>query len=376
MNHATPHPGISQLGDYRLLKNGSFLVLALQRPEGTVVCKLAKNNSEKLRREIDRLALLREKYPLLSSWMPAFGGKGWLNSPLMGCQLYYLLDYVPGQTLGDALMSGDLQGAAGRELLARLVGRLLDHVAEHEMLPPSPSFWLRDQLLCALGNIQALELSGPLIEATDVVVNGVKLHALTENLQRILASKPVCDLAYTQPPVSPLGHWNFHSQNILLAADRPDGFAIIDPDSSLAICDPMFGLARLLYSFVHDCAEANSYEIAADPLPAFPGNACRFEAMIHVSPAAIEAYRPLFLGLARQEQNSHIGSLDVRLANPREKLRLELNLLLCLLLGVAVNHEPSPRLIEDDLSRFHHAGLFLLLNAMMMAEKLAHDTGC
>jgi hypothetical protein len=373
MNHAPPPPGMSELGCYRLLKNGSFLVLALQRPEGTVVCKLAKNNSEKLRREIDRLALLRAKYPLLSSWMPKFRGEGWLNSPLMGRQLYYLLDFVPGQTLGDALMKGELQGAAARDWLAGLTGRLLDHMAEHETLPPSQDFWLGGQLRSACERIKGLELTGPLVEAPDLIINGVKLHALAENVQRLLDRPAVRSLALSPPPVSALGHWNFHSQNILIAPERPGGFAIIDPDSSLAVCDPMFGLARLLYSFVHDCSEADSYEIASDPLPAFPRNGWRITATLQAPPGAIEAYRPLYLGLFGQEQTAQIGLLDPRLAEPREKLRLDLNLLLCLLRGVAVNHEPSLRPIDGDLSRFRHAGLFLLLNAMALAQELAHD---
>ena len=51
--------------------------------------------------------------------------------------------------------------------------------------------------------------------------------------------------------------------------------------------------------------------------------------------------------------------------------RLKLSLLLCLLRGVGVNYKASYPLNYGDMTHFHNEAVFLLLNAIELADLIA-----
>ncbi|MFM2130549.1 MAG: hypothetical protein RL477_2095, partial [Pseudomonadota bacterium] len=197
-------------------------------------------------------------------------------------------------------------------------------------------------------------------------------RGLRDSVERIVTSDTFDRLIRKSPAISDLGHWNFHGENIILNSRFPDGFAVIDPDVSLDECDPVFGLARLLYTFPHDTAEHTYYIINSDLLMP-KGNTPRpeFEIAFTWPESTLVNYRYLYRGVLDGEM-PRVFDLDPRFANDaRLWYRLNVSLLLCLLRGVSVNYKPNYPLHYGDMVHFQNEALFILLNAIELADLIA-----
>lgn len=358
--------------NHRILKDGSFLVLALDRPDGTVVCKIAREDNAKIRREIDRIAALKQRFRHLAEWMPASLGEGVIEGGVLEGKLFSLQQFVSGPTLSQLL-----QRKASQNDIAATVGRvvtnLIDHIEDHKAID-SGQGWFDGMIRAAFTRILDIPLVGAVARLPEVVINGQPRKGLRASVEQIIDSAAFDRFIRKQPAIAGLGHWNFHGENIILNDGFTQGFAIIDPDVSLDECDPMFGLARLLYSFPHDSAERSEYLIASDLLMPRGGTIDgRFDVSFTWPDEVMENYRFLYRGV-RDGRLPHVYELDSRFAsNPHLWYRLLISLLLCLLRGVGVNYKASYPLNYGDMAHFQNEAVFLLLNAIELADLIASD---
>ncbi|MBF0371886.1 MAG: phosphotransferase [Alphaproteobacteria bacterium] len=364
------HPRQLSFASHKVLKDGSWIVVRIDLPDRSVICKIIKGDAEKLRREVTRIEALRETFPTLAQLMPAIIGQGHLRGCMPEGRPYYLQEFVGGTTLGDALQQGGEIATEAQAMLGPILRTLLDHVDEHRAIEMAdPRQWLFSSLAGALDRLKDLPVIDTLARASSILINGRRRDGLAACLARLL---PIAEatLPADAITVAALGHWNFHAQNLILTGEKPAGFAIIDPDSSLDSCDPMFGIARLLYSFPHDVAEQGGYRLVTDHLLRDEMPNPRFEVEFGWIHTAIAAYGALYHGLFAPGQLPRAVDLDRRLADPAQALRLHLNLLLCLMRGAAVNHEADFQVVDGNLRHLRNNGVFLYLHAVDLANTL------
>ena len=355
---------------HRVLKDGAFLVLALDRPDGTVVCKIAKEDNAKIRREIDRIADLKQRFSHLARWMPASLGEGLIEGGVLEGRLFSLQQFVSGPTLSQ-LLQGQTSQQDIAATMSNVVTNLIDHIEDHRPID-SGQGWFDGMIRAAFTRILDLPLVGAVARLPEVTINGQVRKGLRSSVERIIDSPAFDQAIRKRPAIAGLGHWNFHGENIILNAGFSEGFAVIDPDVSLDECDPMFGLARLLYSFPHDSAERSEYLIASDLLMPRGGTIDgRFDVSFTWPEQVMENYRSLYRGVL-DGKLPQVYALDGRFASDsRLWYRLQISLLLCLLRGVGVNYRASYPLNYGDMTHFQNEAVFLLLNAIELADMIA-----
>jgi hypothetical protein len=363
--------------NHRILKDGLFLVLALERPEGAVVCKIAKEDNSKVQREVDRICSLKERYSHLERWMPDFLGEGIIQGGVLEGHLFYLQNFISGPTLSQWLQQ-QTPANGNEDILATtrgVVSKLLDHVEDHTPID-SGRGWFDGMIHAALTRILEIPLVGDIARLPDVTVNGHVRRGLRNSIESVIDSPRFNTTIRENQAISELGHWNFHGENIILNPDLDDGFAIIDPDVSLNECDPIFGLARLLYTFPHDAAEQVAYLINSDLLmPKGDTIDSRFDVSFIWPEQTLENYRYLYRGIF-DGKLPQIHSLDQRFSSdPSLWYRLEISLLLCLLRGVGINYRTHYPLNYGDMVHYQNEAVFLLLNAIELADMIVagHD---
>lgn len=203
------------------------------------------------------------------------------------------------------------------------------------------------------------------------MIDGRAYRSLGYCLDAILSSQAIGYLDQIPSELSDLGHWNFHGDNIVLATlAQTDGYAVIDPDVSISLCDPMFGLARLLYTFVHDTAAFDYHTIRSSFYLLYTASAAAFEIELDWPRNSAGSYQSLFSGSDGGMFGDPIVAGKARLMEPSVALRLELCRLYCLLRGVKVNYVPRLRYINQDPTLFCNRTIFLFLQAVVFANRL------
>ena len=86
--------------------------------------------------------------------------------------------------------------------------------------------------------------------------NGNKFENLSSAI-KILSHKNYMEIS-KNPLKMILSHANYHGDNLILKKNKVH---IIDPDVSISIVPRSFALARFIYTYVHDSADYNDYDI-------------------------------------------------------------------------------------------------------------------
>jgi len=355
--------------NHKVLKNGSALVLRLDTEDGPVVCKIAHANNAILEREAARIQQLKSRYPGLGERLPAILGQGVIGSGLHRDKTFYLQEFIEGETLACRLQKEGAERGQNIHVLRSIASDLLDFNEEHDFdkgQDRRSGHWMRDYIGEANHRLLGLEHIGYLASQDEIVINGKPRISLSRCLERIYRSNVFGQLNQMTSSISVLGHWNFHAENILLT-DRDGSFRVIDPDAKIDVSDPMFGLARLLYSFPHDTAENRQYLIETDVLVPNEPQSNQFDVHFKWPESVIENYAPLYAGMTGKGAYAP-AFLDDRLAEPVMAARLDLCFLLCLLRGVAINHDTDFRVMDDSLRTFQNKGVFLFLTATDFAN--------
>ncbi|NQU59383.1 MAG: phosphotransferase [Rhodospirillales bacterium] len=369
IGHLLEEPDIFQ--NHRVLKNGSTLVLLLERDTGPVVCKIAHDNSGFLEREAARIQQLKARYPLLGVRMPEIIDQGVIASGLQQDKTFYLLEYIEGRTLAKTLQDEASTKEGSFEIIRTVTSLLVDCLDEHDCDPGldgRSGQWLFDYTSEAYHRLLALEHIGYLASLDEIVINGQKRKSLSWCFDKIFSSSMFAKLNDGPSTISILGHWNFHAENIILPTGTdPSGFYVIDPDPKIDVSDPLFSLARLFYSFPHDTAEQNQYYIETDALIPSSPNSNKFNVHYTWPKNVIESYGALYTGIV---EGNHFNPalLDPRLADLKMSVRLDLCFLLCLLRGTSINHSNEFWVVDENLTKFQNSSVLMFLNVVEFAN--------
>ncbi|MFM2129167.1 MAG: hypothetical protein RL477_713, partial [Pseudomonadota bacterium] len=164
---------------HRVLKDGSFLVLALDRPEGTVVCKIAKEDNAKIQREIDRIRQLKERYIHLAKWMPASLGDGIIQGGVLGGRLFSLQEFVSGPTLSQWMQTSaePHPGPETKSIIGGVVSHLLDHFEDHRSIDNAQG-WFDGMIRAAFTRIVDIPLINSVARMPEILINGKRRRGL------------------------------------------------------------------------------------------------------------------------------------------------------------------------------------------------------
>ncbi len=364
--------------NHKVLKNGSALVLRLDMDDGPVMCKIAHANNALLEREAARIQQLKSRYPMLGARLPAILGQGVIGAGLHRDKTFYLQEFIEGSTLAGVLQREQPGPGGSVKLLRTVTSALIDMLEEHDFdtgLQGRGGQWLAEYIGEAYHRLLGLEHIGYLASLDEIVVNGRPLRSLKWCLARIFESPAFHRLNRGGSNIAVLGHWNFHAENIIIGDEaRAERFHVIDPDAKIDVSDPLFGLARLLYSFPHDTAENGRYTVETDAFLPNAAECNRFDITYDWPRQVIDNYSPLYTDLADKTRNVP-SFLDQRLADAGLAARLDLSFLLCLLRGVSINHDTYFKVLDDSLRTFRNTGVLLFLTAINYANDVAERFG-
>ncbi|GAB6054621.1 hypothetical protein JCM17960_34410 [Magnetospira thiophila] len=347
----------------RVLKTGKFTVLVTDYQGREVVFKVAQSAEANIEREVACLRDLSQSYRVLGSRLPAIIGSGLVTDSQFAGKPCYAMEYLPGGTLSDHIKGGQ---RFDRRKVSDLPGLLLDHVAEHVTDPDMAGRsgrWVAQKVRDSLARLHELPELEAFLKAREIEVNGLLLLSLPNLLDRIEASSVFADWDGGPSCISRLGHWNFHAENILLTDQGP---LFIDPDTKIADNDPFFGISRLLYSLVHDSAEAGNYLIH-QWLPSVCAAPHSVTITYSWAPEVLSNYRKVVSDpFAWSVEEAPF--LTSGLPGPTQDLRLTMNFLHCLLRGAYINRQPRTEGSAD--TGYRNNGVLLFLAAWTVTERL------
>ena len=299
---------------------------------------------------------------------------GTCESGISAGKRFYIQEFLQGKTFSQHLRDKKNDLVTVEKAFETVVSELVSSVDEHRVHTSDKAKYVRflsRQVKSELSTISQLPFLGFLANCQEIVTNGIPYRGLNEAVKIILSAD---HLNEEGPPIgilSDLGHWNFHGDNIIINdLSRPNTFRTIDPDVNINMADPLFGLARFLYTFPHDTVEMRRYWLESKIF----FEQCR-PAEINVRldwPAWIQTrYRKLFdlnnysLRNCLLRQTEHIRE-DALI------FRFQLNYLFCLLRGISANQSDSISFQGDSATTFQNGGMFLLLEAVRVANVMSH----
>lgn len=354
-----------------VLKNGSALVLKLEMDNVPVVCKIAHANNALLEREAARIQQLSSRYPKLGRRLPEILEQGVIGSGLHRDKTFYIQEFIEGDTLSSVLQKNNLGSEFTDQILRSVVSSTLDMIDEHDFDPGlkgRSGQWLLDYINESYHRLRSLEHIGYLESLDEIIINNRPRESISKCLDKIFSSSLIDRINDGPSIISVLGHWNFHAENVIITSpSTPENYMAIDPDPKIDVCDPMFGLARLLYSFPHDTAEKKQYQIETNIFLPNAAEFKNFEISFNWPQQVIDNYSHLFTGLDANN-NYAPEMLDERLADPVLSARLDLSFLYCLLRGIAINHDTYFNVIDNSLRNFQNKGIYLFLTATDFAN--------
>lgn len=363
---------IQVLQDMRILKDSSkYVIFSCEENGVKCVYKVARRDAGKLDKEIRRIGDLARSYPSLRERLPVILKHGRFENGAYAGMDYYVQTFFPGTTFSHYVQ--DVSADPDRLYLnfRTVLTQLFDIAQEHEFDPSGDDRggeFLKAAIDFETGRLNTLDAISQLRAADEIVLNGERLDGLTVVLKRIFASPRFAALDQTASFISRLGHWNFHGDNVLLA-DLEDAraFRVIDPDINIDACDPLFGIARFLYSFPHDSAEYRKYVIReSDPRRK---GLREFEIQYLWPQRVFDNYSRLFLSIYADNPIG-ITEIDDRYQDATTLHRLKLCFLYCLLRGVYANYEPQTEVIKTG---FRNKGTYLYLQAVRFANHLQEE---
>ncbi len=361
----------------RVLKNSNqYLIFSCEHDGKNYVHKIAHKDRGKLEKEISRIESLTQEYPLLRARMASIHSAGTKHEGIHAGKSYFVMNQVPGLTFSHFVQQPHVRSEEIFSVVKTLVRGLTDIAFEHRFNPAfdrASGTFLTNSIREAAERIKKLPEIAHVSSQSELVINGRSCPSIFSVLEELFRAPRIQDLDSTPSTISELGHWNFHGDNILLSSpENASDFRVIDPDVKIDACDPMFGIARFIYSFPHDSADYESYFIHSQLFSSNRSRANQFEIMYLWPQTVYENYSDLFSAW-HHESRFFIPNLDERFANPQLRLRLELCILLCLLRGVYANYEEVVEFIDGRLDTFRHKALYLYLQACQFASRLCKE---
>ena len=315
------------------------------------ICKISNDNTPRLESEVSRIQSLKE-YHFFKKKLPNILDQGVIKNGMYKNRSFYIQEYFEGITLGNYIMDDNESLKNKNRILKILVSDLID-ISEQHKFDKTFDFlsgdWLEDHMLGIFNSMNRFEELRYLNSLDQIELNSKKLINLKKCLDTIFVSKIFKSLNKEKSFVSSLGHWNFHDQNIILdIKNNYKDYKIIDPDTKIDLCDPLFSLARLFYSFDHATIETGNYYIESNCYSTkIKSN--YFNIKHTWKKVNSNHYSKLFNNIKNSINDININKI---FSNKRIYLRFHLNLIMCYLIGCRRNFENKPEFISANFMNF------------------------
>ena len=286
---------------------------------------------------------------------------------------YFLSQLIEGGTFSHFIQNSSINYTDLRKAFNFLSDVIIKFCRDHKFDPAynqSSGSFIKSCVKESILKFNELRDIKILLDLEIITINQNKMVNLKKVVNEIFDHPSIKRLDEFDSFVSDIGHWNFHGDNILINnLTETKNFSIIDPDINLDTCDPLFTLARFIYTYQHDTADYGQYLIQSDFLePSSMGN--NYFIVKTMWPEVIfNAYTKLFCSIFspyKSEKNDFINRLD----DENELLRFELNYLLCLLRGINANYNDTFTMPSNKLNFFQNNGIFLYIQTVLFANEL------
>ncbi|MDO8435353.1 MAG: hypothetical protein Q7S89_01595 [bacterium] len=359
-----------------LKSSDAYLIFICEEGGEKFVYKIAHENHGKLDKEVARIRELAVTYPRLSVRLPIIHDHGTIESGPHAGKRYYVQSYFSGNTFSHHLQSSFTSASAVRDIFGTILRTLVDISFEHvpnTVYDRRGGDFYREAFMREFDRLRVLPNLSYLASQEYVTINGERYPSLRTLLDRIGTSSALAALQERPSFIASLGHWNFHGDNIIINdIQLSDRFKVIDPDVSIDENDPLYGIARFLYSFPHDTAEYEQYLIHSPVFVHSPAIEPVYEIRSLWPEVVHRNYAGMFASVFATGDDG-IAARDTRFADPMTLVRLKLALLYCLVRGVNANYEETIEFIEGRMTEFRHKSTLLYLHAVLFADRLHRE---
>jgi len=354
----------------RIFKNSASYLIYLAECEGELsVCKIAHLDGAKLDREIARIEALREAYPGFKRRLVGVERAGKISTGEFTGKHYYLSKYVRGETFSHWIQSPTTEIGSLRNAYNTILPVLFDLSSTQRPCEGSWKTYIATMLREELSKLESKPMLRRILSSGEIVVDGTALRSLPKLVDELLSNDVVMTIDTLGRALSDLGHWNFHGDNVVVPDIlNPSEFKVIDPDVSIVTSDPLFGVARFLYTYSHDTADYRQYYIHTRAYVPFEAGRFEFEIRRLWPEVVARNYEDLF-GRSLQLGLPGIKGVPDELA----QVRLAYCYLCCLIRGVNANFEDRLEFEGDRLDLIRNKSIFLLLAATKFANALARN---
>jgi len=336
------------------------------------VFKIANKNNEELNKEINRIRELRSQYNFMRKRLGPIVDHGVFEKGYHKGKCYYLYPLIDGDTFSHFVQKPSIDHYKIGKTFKLLCSETLRFCREHKFdsgYDKSSGSFIKSLIKHSIIQLNDLLSVRALLELGDLTINKRKKTNIKEVVYQILNHSAVKKLDKLNSFVSEVGHWNFHGDNVIIKdLSSPNSFSFIDPDIHIDTCDPLFTLARFLYTYPHDTADYSQYVIESNYLFPNKDDNCYFNIKTLWPQVVSQLYSELFDPFLDQA-SSRINNIISDIGDD-ELLRLQLNYLLCLLRGITANYESKFSIPSNKLSFFQNKGIFLYLTAVVFANDM------
>lgn len=333
-----------------LKKNEKFFIANVKSDDQSrkLVIKVELAGSSKLRNEIERIQGLKTLSTFYQEKLPTIAYAGVFSAGLLAGHDYYVMERLLGEPIANTAIHADasiLVNDANLEIFDELAENVHQIEKHTDFLPRSDLF---DALLDDITRLSNLPMVGNLLKSHYHCIGGTEYRNFLGSPKDLIGLLEETFRAVKFRNGSNL-HNNYHGGNIIVSSGL-DNYRLIDPDVSVTNCDTTFGLARFLYTDVHEQCEHNLYLI--DSIEKSDEAYGRFDLK-----EASEGLSPPFEAL------KIVDNIFNRLPNEETTIRLKLSLLRSLIRGIFANHETH--ITNESSKGFSNKSVFLYLNTLI-----------
>ena len=359
----------------RILKSSDKYLIGIAKnsTDDNFVFKIANKDNESLNKEVNRINELRNQYPFMKKRFAPILDHGVIEEGYHKGKCYYLSPLMPGDTFSHFVQEPSVNHLDIKRAFYFLITEILKFCRDHKFDPgynQSSGSLIKSYIKQSIFRFNDLPNIRVLLELDNLKINQYKKDNINKVVNQILDHPSVKKLDELNSFISEVGHWNFHGDIVLIEdLKAPEKFKVIDPDINIDTCDPLFTLARFLYTYPHDTADYNQYIIESNCLYPTQDKNIYFNIRTMWPQVVSKLYSGLFNSILPQH-SSKVTELVTEFGNENELLRLELSYLLCLLRGVSANYEDIFTIPSGKLNFFQNKGIFLYLQTGIFANNM------
>lgn len=331
-----------------LKKNEKFSILKLnaETEKNYLVLKVELNGLGALEKEAKRLIELKNSSTFYEKKIPEIVYCGRFESGILKGHFFYLMEFIDGETVSQLLDKSKVKIDICSEFLF-VFKTLAQEIKTTDIL--APNLKLSDLLADIKVNYEAIK-SSILFSS---IYNSESLHINNQTYANPLINfDQFCTKIENIMKIDQLKdghklHNNYHGGNVILSREK-DHFYTIDPDVSVKVCDTTFGLARLIYTPLHEQCEKNTYTFE------FTVNQG-----VKISSTVVDV-NPELSSIWHDEIVCVINTIK-SLSDASFKRRLWLSLIQCLIRGITANYSTKLEFNKNLLISHPSAYLFFCL---------------